>query len=180
MGILVAAMLIVAVRDRFSQLAFAASVTSVYSIGLCVLLPVLAKGEALTAEVTVSWIVWSACGLGAFSLLWLALSRWIDGDHLSEGSAWLKWQLAIMTVFTLAIPAWSAVDFLATPAASGSFHSGLGGWPTYVAVALTWLALAWYLRRYGQSVADLLLAPAVLTLCIVVSSSIQGIAAQPG
>ncbi len=178
--VLVIAMLSVAIRDRSSGMAFASSTTFVYVIALSVLLPVLAAGEPMTIAVTVSLVQWCSIGLGAFALLWFGLAARIEADNSTEGSPWLRIHLAAMTALTLLLPFWSATDFLLTPTGHRDVHLALGSWPSYLAVVLAFLALAWYQRRRTKSFVPPLAIPPVLSLCVLAASTVQGLASPPG
>jgi hypothetical protein len=179
LGIIVLAMLLVAVRDRLSGMAFAASLTFVYVVALAVLLPVLSVGERLTAEVGAHLLASCAGALGGFSLLWLTLTRWIEKEEEPAGSIWLRIQLLAAAAVTLLLPTWSAAEFLSIPFASASIHRALGAWPSYLALVLTSAAFAWRFRHDLSRIGIHLVIPAILAAGVVVCSTIHGISTAP-
>ncbi len=179
LGIVVVAMLMVAIRDRLSGMALAASATFVYVIALSVLLPVLSAGEPLTVGVTASLLACCASGLGGFTLLWLALSRWIETPNSTSGSHWLRTQLTATAAVTLLVPVWSVAEFFVSPSANEDIHWALGSWPSYLAALLALSAFAWHLRRDLHMVAAHVVVPFILAVCVVVCSTVQGNIPQP-
>jgi hypothetical protein len=177
--ILVLALLMLAVRDANSAYAMLGSILCQCTIVASTVLYVAGVAVAWNSGWSITLAQEVAIGLGAYGLIWLGLSHWIERDALPIQHALLQVQVALAAIVAAALSALTAAALLLDPTGSGGDMSHLGHSLGYVAAVLAASGLAWRVRRDAVQLAVLAVTiPVALAPLTAATACILG-AAHP-
>lgn len=145
---LVAILTAYAVRERMGAYLMLASGLFQATVTLACLLALAPLNDA--ARLRVELLQWNAIGLGAFSLLWLALQRRVlpRGEASRSLPDLLPVQLGFTNAAVAALGVWAAVAVFLNPASLPTEVAHLGRGLSFLALGLLAATIVW--RLYGR------------------------------
>jgi hypothetical protein len=173
MLVLSAILVAYAVRERAAAYMMLGSVLLQGTVTLACLLALSPLEDA--PRLRVELLQWNAAALGAFSLIWLALRRRVDGPQAPEAKApvWLQGQLGLAALAVAALGAWSAGAVFLDPDFASAHARHLGKALSYVALGLTTLAGFWRLSRARTEWVQ------VIAASLMVAGALAAVSAAP-
>ncbi|MHB8974879.1 MAG: hypothetical protein ACYC4N_31000, partial [Pirellulaceae bacterium] len=157
LGILIVAMLVMAVREGSEVFALAGALVMECLVALCVDMNVVGAGAGRSFDWSVAMLQWTAIGWGSYGLIALSLSRWIERNCLGTPSLLRTLQAAIPGIAAAGLSAWALAIVILNPAAAAADFGRLGHWLTYAATGFAALGMVWHARRDAVAWAALMI-----------------------
>jgi len=147
--VLVGSLVAFALREQDSRFAMAGAVVFQGAANLALLLYLKDAKLAYVRDVAALSLQVNALACGAFALLWLALDPWIEREPHRR---WrfprlIDLPLVFLTRLVAVIALWAAAAVIVSPATVAPWDARLAGPFSFLASALTVIAMVW---RYGR------------------------------
>lgn len=169
--LLAAGTLTIAARDGIPTHALLGSVLLQYAVVLFILLPHLGPDADWEIDVGVSLVQWISCGLAGYTLVWFALSRWIDRYQAGGQPGLFTWHWGVSLATAVFLAAWITGALVLSPWRVDAAVDLLGRWPSYLAVGLVSLASYCYFFGNQARLAVWGIASATALVILVAASS---------
>ncbi|MDP6442315.1 MAG: hypothetical protein QGG36_02910 [Pirellulaceae bacterium] len=148
--LLSAALVAHAVREKRPQLMLLGSAVFQYLVNLGYFLPILKDPAAqLDWAAAIGCLQWNAIGLASYTLVWLAIRRWVEprrGSEVGRLEEFLAAQTCAVAA-SLTLIAGMATAVVVVWPEDLTASADLGGWPSYVAGGLGAAAIGWLVKR---------------------------------
>lgn len=161
---LVASLVAYGVQERQSRFMLAAAALFQFAVNLALLLYLKDSHLPYARQAAVIALQVNALGSGLFSLLWLALDRWMkaDAEQRARIPRLVDLPIAYLTRLVVLIAIWAAVATIASPTTVAPWDRDLASWLSFAALALNMVVVCWRynwkLQRYCVEGIVLLLA----------------------
>jgi hypothetical protein len=178
----VASLVAYGVQERQSKFMLAAATVFQGTVNLALLLYLKEAQPTYVRQAAVLALQVNALGSGLFSLLWLALDRWIktDAEQRARLPRLIDLPIAYLTRLVVLLALWAAVATIASPTMLAPWDRELAGSLSFAALALNAVVIFWRynwkLQRYCIEGIVLLLA----SLATLVAVAADHMVPSPG